>query len=264
MFEYGGSAWETNERGDFSPVSIPQGRMRAMSRWLSVWFLTSTLVASPQSTLTLNLKGTVEIVDATRDTIPVSALSVALYSRSTLASYRAQPDQNGSFEMKGVVPGHYSLEMGTPSRLQSFTIGGEKKSPAGFELVVGQKGPMRIVLSFKSGALTADVERSADAGQHLVAILAPDDELLTLHSQIMSPVVGRTAQFQFQPPGKYVLFIVDAEFSQQLGIDPKLRVELHEKATPVEVVADMNTHVRAAYIDRQLVEDAMRKITPKY
>jgi hypothetical protein len=80
----------------------------------------------------------------------------------------------------------------------------------------------------------------------------------------MSPVVGRTTQFQFQPPGKYLLFIVDAEFSRQLGIDPKLRVELHERATPAEIVADMNTQVRAAYIDRQLVEEAMRKVAPKY
>ena len=186
-------------------------------RWfLPVWMLAATVAAIAQPVPAINLKGSLEIVDGTSDTTPVSALSVALYSPSTFATYRAQPDQNGTFELKGVRPGHYVLEISMPSRLRTFTIGGRESSPAGFELMAGEKGPMHIVLSVESGALTVDVQGAGDMKARLVAMLAPDDEFLTLHSQVMNPVSAGTTQFRFQSPGRYLLFIVDAEFSRDL------------------------------------------------
>jgi hypothetical protein len=228
-------------------------RMCGMRWFLSVWMLAATVAAVAQPVPTINLKGSLEIVDATSDTTPVSAISVALYSPSTFAMYRAQPDQNGTFELKGIRPGHYVLEMGMPSRLRTFIIGGRESSPAGFELMAGEKGPMRIVLSVKTGDMRA----------RLVAILAPDDEFLTLHSQVTNPVSAGTTQFRFQPPGKYLLFIVDTEFSRELGTDTKLRDALKERATRVEILPEINTRVSASYIDRQIVEEARRQIAPR-
>jgi hypothetical protein len=233
-------------------------------RWfLSVWILATTVAAVAQAAPTINLKGSLEIVDATADTTPVSALSVALYSPSTFAMYRAQLDQSGTFELRGVRPGHYVLEMGMPSRLRTFAIGGRECSPAGFELLAGEKGPMRIVLSVKTGALTVDVQGAAEMKARLVATLAPNDEFLTLHSQVTNPISAGTTQFRFQPPGKYLLFIVDAEFSRELGTDAKLRDVLKEKATRVEILPGIDTRVPASYIDRQIVEGARRQIAPR-
>lgn len=110
-------------------------------RWfLSVWILAATVVAAAQTVPTINLKGSLQIFDATADTTPVSALSVALYSPSTFAMYRAQPDQSGSFELTGVRPGQYRLEMGMPSRVRTFTVSGREISPAAFELMTEEKG----------------------------------------------------------------------------------------------------------------------------
>jgi hypothetical protein len=233
-------------------------------RWfLSVWILAAAVAAVGQAAPTINVKGSLEIADATADTTPVSALSVALYSPSTLAMYRARPDRDGMFELKGVRPGRYLLEMGTPSRLQTFTIGGRESSPAGFELMAEEKGPMHIVLSVKTGDLTVDVRDAGDSKAQLVAILAPDDEFLTLHSQVMNPVSAGTTQFRFQPPGKYLLFIVDAEFSRDLGTKAKLRDVLKERATRVEILPEIDSRVPGSYIDRQTVEEARRQIAPR-
>jgi hypothetical protein len=212
---------------------------------------------------TINLKGSLQILDATADTTPVSALSVALYSPSTFAMYRAQPDQSGSFELTGVRPGQYRLEMGMPSRVRTFTVSGREISPAAFELMTEEEGPLRIVLSVRTGALTVDLQGVDDRTRKLVALLAPDDEFLTLHAQITSPVSSGSANFPFTPPGKYLLFIADAEFSNELGTVMKLRESLKERATRVQVVADVSTRVTGSYIDRVAVEQAKRRTAPQ-
>ena len=224
---------------------------------LCLCVLAATAVA--QTAPAINLSGSLKIVDATPDTTPVSALSVGLYSPATLAMYRAQPDENGRFELMGILPGRYLLEMGTPARLQSFSIAGKDVSPAAFELHAGEQGPMSIVLSVKTGTLTAGVQGAPDANTKLVAVLAPDDEYLTLHAQFTSPVAGNTVQFLFLPPGNYLLYIADEDFRSALGFEAKLRDALKEKATRVEVVAGVDTRVSANYIDRRTVEEMRRK-----
>src|SRR5690348_9402645 len=119
--------------------------------WIAITGMAVVLI-NPSYAVTL--KGSLVLVDTTRDTTPVGALSVAIYSPTTFAMYRAQPDQDGQFELKDVRPGKYLLELGVPSRLKTFTIGGKEVSPADFEVSPGPQGPVQIVLSMKVGTLT--------------------------------------------------------------------------------------------------------------
>ena len=223
-------------------------------RWLC--FLAGTVVALAQSTPPLNVEGSLELTNTTPDTTPVSALSVAIYSPATHAMYRAQPDSSGRFRMKDVRPGHYRLEMGVPSRLTTFTMGDRDVSPADFEITPARSGPVRIVLSMEEGALTIGVQ--GGAGRPLAAVLAPDDEFLTLRSQFSGPVSAGVAHFLFLPPGKYLVFIVDADLSGEVGVNGKLRDGLRSEAATVEVVAGGDSQATAPYIERRLAEDARR------
>lgn len=121
------------------------------------------------------------------------------------------------------------------------------------------------MLSVKTGALTVDdVQGVDDRNRKLVAVLAPDDEFLTLHAQFTTPVSSGSAKFPFTPPGKYLLFVADAGFSNELGTAMKLRESLKERATRVQVVADVNTRVTGSYIDRVTVEEARRQTAPQH
>ena len=217
---------------------------------------TILVVVSPSHAVTL--KGSLVLVDTTRDTTPVGALSVAIYSPTTFAMYRAQADQDGQFELKDVRPGKYGLELGVPSRLKTFTIGGREVSPADFEVSPDTQGPLQIVLSMKVGTLTVKVE-GAPGGAPVSAVLAPNDEFLTLHSQFTNPVAAGATQFRFLPAGKYLLFIVDADLSRDIGTDAKLRDALKDEAAATEIVADQNTTATVRYISRQAIERQKRQ-----
>jgi len=217
-----------------------------------------TAIALAQPAPTVNLKGLLTLIDTMRDTIPVSALSVAIYSTTTLVTYRAQEDQDGQFEMKDVRPGHYRLELGVPSRLKTLTIGGKAASPADFEIDPDTKGAMLIVLSMKVASLTVKLE-GATNNSRLTAVLAPNDEFLTLRSQFTNPVDAGVTLFRFLPPGRYLLFVVDDDLSRDIGTDPKLRDALKKQATAAEVFANENTTVIGHYISRQEIEHCKRQ-----
>ena len=109
------------------------------------------LIAIAGTTLTLvnpshavTLKGSLVLVDTTQDTTPVGALSVGIYSPTTFVMYRAQPNQDGQFELKDVRPGMHRLELGVPSRLKAFTTGGKEVSPADFEVSPDAQGPSKL------------------------------------------------------------------------------------------------------------------------
>ena len=227
-----------------------------------VWILAASVAAVTQQAPTINLQGRLELVDTTATTAPPSALDVALYSPDTFAMYRGQADQSGNFELKSVRPGHYVLQISVPSRLRTFTIAGREMSPAGFELMAGEKGPVRIVLSMKTGTLSVDVQGAGDMKTALIAILSPDDENLTLRSQVSNPVSAGRTEFRYQPPGKYLLFVTDADLGGDLGTNAKLRDALKERATRAEVFAEVDTRFAASYIDRQTVEAARRQVAP--
>ncbi len=237
--------------------------MGGMVRFSWLWIVVACAgMAFAQQDPSLDLKGSLVLLDTTPDTTPVAALSVAIYSPATFAMYRAQPDETGRFELRDVRPGHYRLEMGVPSRLVNFTVGGRDVSPAGFALNPDTSGPMRIVLSMKTGALTVNAE-GAPSNAPLAAVLVPNDEFLTLHAQFSSPVTGAAGRFPFVPPGAYRVFVVDADLSGDLGARAELREALQEQATAVEVVAGQDTRVAARYIDRALVESRKRQLQPR-
>lgn len=214
-------------------------------------------VAPSQSAPAVNLKGSLVLLDTTPDTTPVSALGVAIYSPTTFAMYRAQPDQFGHFELKGVRFGHYRLEIGMPSRLKTFEIRGRDVSPSDFQVGPDTAGPMRIALSMAVGELTVKAQGGVDVP--LTAVLAPDDEFLTLHSQFNRPVASGVAEFRFLPPGRYLIFVVDSDLSRDVGTDARLRAALKQEGTAVEVVSNKNTNTTARYISRQTVEDCIRQ-----
>jgi len=230
-------------------------------KWpVPVWILAASVVGVAQPVPTINLQGRLELVDTDPYTTPVSALDVALHSPVTFAVHRGHPNRNGNFELTGVRPGHYVLELSVPSRLLTFTIAGRTASPAGFDLMADEKGPVHIVLSMKTGTLAVDVTDAADTKTALIAVLSPDDEYLTLRSQISNHVSAGQTVFRFRPPGKYLLFIADADLERELGTNAKLRDALKERAIRVEVFAEVETRFAATYIDRQTVDAARRRV----
>jgi hypothetical protein len=227
---------------------------RILWSWIAVVGTALVLVISSQA---VNLNGSLVLVDTTHDTTPVDALSVAIHSPTTFVMYRAQPDHDGQFELKDVRPGHYRLELGVPSRLKTFTIGGKEVSPADFEVSPDTHGPVRIVLSMKVGTLTVKVE-GAPNNARLTAVLAPHDEFLTLNSQFTNPVVAGATQLRFLPPGRYLLFVVDTDLSNDIATDARLRDALKEHAAATEVLADENTTATGRYISRQVIDEGKR------
>jgi hypothetical protein len=213
-----------------------------------LWFIAVAVAALAQPAPTVDVKGSLELIDSTPESTPVDALSVAIHSPVTYDVYRAQPNTNGQFEMKDVRPSHYRLEIGVPSRLKTLMIDGREVSPADFEITPNMQGQLRIVLSLKVGTLTLNVE--GGPATPLTAVLAPNDEFLTLQSQFSHPVSARVTQFGFLPPGKYLVFIVDTDLSRNVGINAQLRDALKGEASAMDVVADENTRATAHYIAR--------------
>jgi hypothetical protein len=206
----------------------------------------------------VNLPGTLELVDKPSAATPVGALEVVIHSLHGGVQFRAQPNRDGTFTLENVRLGRYCLDLGFPGRIRSFTSGSKSLMPDDFQLVAGEDGPLRVVVSLKTSDVSVEIAGIPDNHKDIVALLSPADPYLTLReSSFLNRVSGSHTRFRFITPGRYMLFIVDSEFQMVIASSAAGRKALKDKGTSVQVADDGETQIAANYVSPDAVKQAI-------
>jgi hypothetical protein len=206
----------------------------------------------------VNLTGTLELIDKPPEPTPVEALEVVIHSVQGADQFRAQPNRDGAFTLENVHPGRYFLNLGFPGRLRFFGNGSRILRPDDFELMPGESGPLRIVVSWTLVDLSVDVTGIPDNQRNVVAVLSPADPYLTLRtSSFLYPVSGHHTQFRSISPGSYMIFIVDSEFQRVVASSAAVREALKHQAAAVQVRDEGETNSSAIYLTPDVVRKAI-------
>jgi hypothetical protein len=219
------------------------------------------LPSSGQTGSVFDLQGVVELVDRSPAATPIEAVSFCLHPLETGFDICAQPDRDGRFILKKVRPARYSLTFPMPGRIQTFADGPNELTPEGFELSAGSVGPLRLVVSLKSADVSVKVDAIPSGNRDVGALLAPADTHLTLRESCYSNRLrGPQTTFRFVPPGKYRIFVIDAEFESRVAAyAPRFPDFLKNEATPLEVSGTGQTEATATYLDGETVKKAIRQ-----
>ena len=214
-----------------------------------------------QTPPTFDLPGYLELVDRPAEATPVEAMMVSLHPLVLDYDVQAWPDRDGKFVLKNVKPGRYSLTLPFPGRIRTFAIGSKALAPDGFELDSSDARALRIVVSLKTSIVSVKVRGAPSQGNHIVALLAPADPYLTLRESCFSNTLTEPqTTFQWVPPGKYRIFIIDSQFQSDVGAyAPRFPDFLKDQATPVEVREEGETEATARYVDGETVKLALRQ-----
>jgi hypothetical protein len=207
----------------------------------------------------ISIPVTLELVDKPPFAPPVEADAVMIHEVHGGGQIAAVPDRDGNFTLANVRPGRYFLVLSFPfpGRIQVFARGETSLMPDNFELAARESGPLRIVVSLKTSALSVDVTGIPDDRKGIVALLSPADPYLTLQSSIRHLISRRHTEFPYTPPGIYVLFIVDSGFQMIISSSAAVRHALKDKATAVQVRDDGETKVTTTYLTPDAVRQAI-------
>lgn len=212
-----------------------------------------------------DLQGVVELVDRPPAATPIEAVSFSLHPLEGGFDIWARPDRDGRFTLKNVRPGRYSLTYPMAGRIQTFADGPNELAPEGFELSGGSAGPLRLVVSQKSADVSVTVRVIPSGHSDVRALLAPADNHLTLRESCTSNrIIGTLTTFRFVPPGKYRIFVIDAELvSQVAAYAPRFPDFLKNEATFLEASGTGQTEATATYLEGEAVKEAIRQVCPK-
>jgi hypothetical protein len=251
------SAW-CSQREVFKVTS----RMRILC---SAVLLIRCLPSSGQTGSVFDLQGVVELVDRPPAATPVEAVSFCLHPLESGFDIWAQPDRDGRFTLEIVRPGRYSLTYPMPGRIQTFADGPIELAPEGFELSAGSAGPLRLVVSLKSADVSVKVRAIPNGHRDVTALLAAADTHLTLRESCYSNrLSGPQTTFRFVPPGKYRIFVIDAEIESRVAAyAPRFLDFLKNEATSLEVSETGQTEATATYLDGEAVKEAIRQACPR-
>ncbi len=217
----------------------------------------------PGNVAGVDIPGSLQLEDLPPAATPVNALGVSLYSSNPLRKITADVGSDGTFVLKNVPPGHYSLDLPVPARIRSFSSGSRALDPRGFDLDSANAGPLNIVLSYKTSSLSIDITGIPSDTGKAVALAFPDDPYLTRpYSGTVNPVVKGQTTFTYMPPGQYRVFVVDSECQDDIAYHPLLRDALVGRATAVTVAEDGTTRVSANLLDRETLREATRQVKP--
>ena len=219
------------------------------------------LALSARTVTAFDVPGKLELIEGGPDATPVDQLPVPIHSLDGRLHVTGQPDADGNFVLKGVLPGRYVLDLTFPGRIRTFARGPRELNPLDFELKPGEKGLLRIVVSAKVSDLFVDVQGlpGSVAKGAFVAVLWPADPHLALnHSCFFIELSSARVEFLFTVPGKYLLFVADSRFQNDLAFNAGLREALRDKATEVEVLENGPTNVSAVYLDPEAVQRAIQ------
>jgi hypothetical protein len=221
-------------------------------------------LATVRAQPTFDLPGRLELVDRPLEATPVEAMMVTLHPLVLDYDIQAWPDQNGKFVLKNVKPGRYSLTLPFPGRIRTFAVGSKELAPDGFELDSSDAGPFRIVVSLKTSVVFVKVLGVPSRRGDVVALLAPADPYLTLRESCSYNTLAEPqTTFRWVTPGKYRIFIVDAQFQSDVSAyAPRFPDFLKDQATAVEVREEGETEATARYVDGETIKQAVRRAGP--
>jgi hypothetical protein len=255
-------------------IAIAMLQQLASSRPLNVWGYTLPMriaccalavvicsSLSGQTSATFDLVGGLELVDRPSDSTPVEAMLVTLHPLENGYDIQARPDNVGRFVLKKVRPGRYFLQLPFPGRIQTFTNGSQALAPDGFELSSSDSGPIRIVVSLKTSVLSVRTVGVSGKNNSVVVLLAPADPYLTLReSCISNALIGPQSTFQFVPPGKYRIFVIDSKLQSDIAAyAPKFPDFLKDRSTLVEI-SEGSMKATATYVDPETIKQAVQKL----
>jgi hypothetical protein len=218
-----------------------------------------------QTDSAFNVQGLLKLVDRPASAIPIEALTFHIHPlRGGGVDVEARPDRDGEFTLNNVRPGRYSLTFPMPGRIESFAIRSNELAPDGFELTSGQTGPLVLVISMKSTEVSVTVQSFPEGRSDIVALLAPADNHLTLRESCsLNQISGPQTTFRFVPPGRYRIFIFNAEFQQDVAAyAPRFPDFLKNQATSIEAPGSGRTEVTTTYLDGETIKEAVRLAGP--
>lgn len=159
-------------------------------------------IATNPNSQTVNIPGTLQLVDKPPSATPVEALDVAVHELHGGHEFRTTPDGDGNFTLAKVTPGRYFLNLGFPGRIRLFASGAVSLMPDDFIVTAGESGPLRIVVSLRTSDLSVDVIGVPENHPDVIALLSPDDPFLTLRqSSFLMSLKGHQTRFGSTPPG---------------------------------------------------------------
>lgn len=218
------------------------------------------LGVSGQNDSAFDLQGILELVDQPSDPTPVEALTFRLHPLSGGFDIEARPNRDGEFTVN-LHTGRYALIFPMPGRVQTFALGSTELSPQEFELSSGRAGPLRLVVSMKTGEVAVSVRGISSGRSDVVAALVPADNRLTLRESCYSNgVTDSQTAFRFVPTGGYRILVVDVQLLESVTMyATRFPDFLKNEATPVEVPASGQVAVTATYVDSATVKEAIQR-----
>lgn len=231
-----------------------------MRTFFAVLLWVGVLPLFAQSQHSFDVAGVLRLTDMPPEPAPVESLSFQIHPLAGGFDIPAQPDQDGRFLLRNVLPGRYSLRFPMPGRLDVFAIGSRELAPIDFELSASDTGTLSIVVSGKSTTVAMRVRGLQDGQKNAVALLVPADDRLTLReSCYLLRLTGPDATFQFVPIGKYRVLVFNSKYSQDVSAyAPRAAAFLSRESVTVEASPEHAVSGEASYIADETIETAIR------
>ena len=142
-------------------------------------------------------------------------------------------DRDGRFTLPAVAPGRWQLSAAQgQGYVKSFQIGEKDASPYGFDLLPGETGPLKIVVSMKTAQVKVTVAGASADG---FALLVPADPE-RLHATQVVGTHQAGCVFSNVAPGRYRVFAVaTAQTAWDLQQRPDLVKPLEPRAQTVDL-----------------------------
>jgi hypothetical protein len=157
---------------------------------------------------------------------------------------QAQVHADGTFEAKGLLPGHYRVNYMSPTGgtyVESITYGNQTVPGDGFEIGEGGAPSIRVTLGAKMAQAKIDVsgEPSGDdaPSSWMVLFLSTDDHPWNQAVRGMLPIDrGNSSQTMNIVPGKYLVIALPGSIGQQ-NFNGPLAGLVRSLVQPVELTA---------------------------
>lgn len=227
------------------------------SLWAFGWLACAAVGAQTRPVLDVPCK--LELTDVDQDSNPMGSVAITIRAADGPMRVTGKPDRDGNVVLRRVPEGRYALDLAFAGRILTFTAAAQHLNPLDFELREGAAGPLHIVVSLKVADLTIEVHdlpTPIPTGA-FVALLFPADPYLALnHAKFTYAVREPEVEAGSLTPGKYLLFIVESRFSNDLG-RAEVREALKDRATPVEVLPNGETRIVSSPMDADTVQHAI-------
>lgn len=169
--------------------------------------------------------------------------------------------KDGTFEVKSVLPGHFSLAGIQGGFFKNVTLNGREISPSDFEVAGETAGVMHISLSSRFGKVHVGSDTPAAAGEPVSAALIPVDGGQPLVNVFngQGPV---DVEFLAVPPGKYRLLLSSTDNPWEIVNNPASEKALEDHMSSVTVAEASDQRVTAAITGAEEIGKLLNNGTP--